>query len=133
MKGGRIIQLEIQFIVLRQRQCRDVLIGRRVEVLHHSGNVDDSSNVRTVGTSARHFGGTDRSDEIRARAGSQSGNHRLAVSVIKHKLIGVSHEARSLLLRWLVKALFIKLNHQASRQDEGTFVEFLWIGCRKFP
>ena len=113
--------------MLRQRQCRNVLICRGVEVVQHSGHIHDSSNVRTVSSSPGHPGGTDRPNQIRTRAGSQNRNHRLAVPVIEHKLIGVSHEARGLFLCRFVEAFLVKLNHQASRQDEGTFVKGLRI------
>ena len=60
-----IIQMQIEFILLGQRQRRNVLVLRRVGGRENPDHVNDRANVRTVVSAASGGRGADLGEEIR--------------------------------------------------------------------
>ena len=96
----RIIEAQVQLLLLRQGERRYVLIFRGVEIAENARHVDDRAHIRAVKSAAHERSGAHRTDEIGIGAGSKSGDHRLTVAVVEHELIGILGEARALVAQW---------------------------------
>ena len=124
----RIVQAQIEFVLLGQGKRRDVLILCGVCGAENAGYIDDRADIRTVIAAARGWRGTDLGQQIGRGAGGQGRDHGLAVRVIEHQLIGVLREARHLLGAGLIETLLIELHIQTARQQRGVRFQLLGIG-----
>src|SRR5271156_3980767 len=130
VKGGWIVQSQVQFALIRQRQRRNILVLGRVNVAQDSGQVHHRSYIRTVKSAAHERRIAHGSDEICGRTGSERRHHRLAVPVIQNKQVSVLSQARPLLLGWLVEALLIESDVEASGEQFRALLQRLGVEIR---